>query len=357
MADIERFGTIGNKAEVHIYTLVCGNVTTRVMDFGATLLSLVAPDQNGNLDDIVLGFDRLEDYFDNPACYGATIGPSANRTDQGEVAIAGTLYHMPGNDGPSLRNNLHTDLKHGIHKRIWDASPSEDGASVCFSLKLSDKEYGLPGNRLLTACYSLESNESEGITLRVRYECSTDAPTFVNMTNHTYWNLAGHASGSILEQTVCVQAQKYLPLRDDNVSLGTVEDVAGTPFDFRQPKALGRDIEQDCDQLRQARGYDHCFCIDNYRPDAPARPALHAESLKSGRVLDISITTPGAHLYTGNWLEDANAKEGAEYRPRYGFAFEPEFWPDNIHHDDWIHPRCEPGHPYAQTILYRFSHK
>ena len=357
MADIERFGAIDDGSEVHVYTLACGDVTARVMDFGATLLSLVAPDQNGHLDDLVLGFDRLEGYFDNPACYGATIGPSANRTDRGEVTIAGTTYHMVGNDGPSLRNNLHTDLAQGIHKRIWHADPSEDGASVCFSLELPDGEYGLPGNRLLTAIYSLAPDESGAVTLKVHYECTSDAPTFVNMTNHTYWNLAGHASGSVLEQVVSVQAQSYLPLRDDNVSSGTVDSVADTPFDFRHPKALGRDIEQTCDQLLQAHGYDHCFCVDGYRPSEPVRPALHAEDPASGRVLDISITTPGAHLYTGNWLDDTNAKAGAEYRPRYGFAFEPEYWPDNMHHDDWVHPCCEPGHPYAQTILYRFSHK
>ena len=140
MADIERFGAIDDGSEVHVYTLACGDVTARVMDFGATLLSLVAPDQNGHLDDLVLGFDRLEGYFDNPACYGATIGPSANRTDRGEVTIAGSTYHMVGNDGPSLRNNLHTDLAQGIHKRIWHADPSEDGASVCFSLELPDGE-------------------------------------------------------------------------------------------------------------------------------------------------------------------------------------------------------------------------
>lgn len=357
MADIAHFETIGTKAEVHIYTLVCGDVTARVMDFGATLLSLEAPDQKGHLDDIVLGFDKIEGYFDNPACYGATIGPSANRTDRGEVTIKGITYHMVGNDGPSQRNNLHTDLAHGIHKRIWHASASEDKTSVRFSLKLTDGEYGLPGNRLLAACYSLEPDETGAVILKVHYECSSDVATFVNMTNHTYWNLAGHASGSVLGQIVSVKAQKYLPLRGDNVSLGTVEDVAETPFDFRQPKALGRDIGENCEQLQQARGYDHCFCIDAYLPDAHPRPALHAEDPESGRVLDISITTPGAHLYTGNWLGDTNAKGGAEYRPRCGFAFEPEFWPDNMHHDDWIHPCCEPGHPYTQTILYRFSHK
>lgn len=355
MADIKRFGKTDDGTDASVYTLSCGEVTARVTDFGATLLSLCAPDREGRQADVVLGFDRLDGYFDNPACYGATIGPSANRTDQGQITIGGTTYQMPRNDGPDSRNNLHTDLAHGLHKRVWDADAAEGGTSVSFSTDLADGELGLPGNRHFTANFSLAPAAEGGVALTVGYACESDAPTFVNMTNHTYWNLAGHDSGLALAQMVSVNASRYLPLRDDNVSAGEVADVSGTPFDFRRPKTLGRDIKLEDAQLAQGRGYDHCLCVDGYERGAAPRHALSAEDLACGRTLDIYITTPGAHLYTGNWLDDADAKHGATYTPRCGFAFEPEFWPDNMHHADWAHPVCEPAHPYSQTIVYRFS--
>lgn len=355
MANIEFLGKTPDGIPVSSYELSCDGVTARVMDFGATLLSLSAPNRDGAAEDIVLGFDRLDDYFDNPACYGATVGPSANRTDLGQVTIGEATYQMPKNDGPDSRNNLHTDLADGLHKRVWNVEPADDDSSVTFSITLADGDYGLPGNRWVTTTYALVPSPEGGVALTLHYRCESDAPTFVNMTNHTYWNLAGHASGLVLNQLVGVNASHYLPLRSDNVSLGEVADVAGTPFDFRQAKELGRDIELDNEQLAQGRGYDHCLCVDGYDgADAPRR-ALHAEDPASGRTLDISITTPGAHLYTGNWLDDADAKDGATYTPRCGFAFEPEFWPDNMHHADWVHPVCRPGQPYEQTIVYRFS--
>ena len=355
MIQTHSFGTAPDGRPVTVYELAAGNARVRVMDFGATLVGVDVPDASGTVADVLLGFGKLDDYFDNPACYGATIGPVANRTDRGEVPIAGTVYQLPKNDGPEQANNLHSDLARGLHKRVWDAEANEMANTVRFTCVLTDGELGLPGNRTFTAEYTLASDADGTAVLTLTYGCTTDAETYVNVTNHSYFNLAGHASGSALAQLVRVRAERFLPLREDSVSTGEVREVAGTPFDFRAPKALGADIDTDDKQLRNARGYDHCFCVDGYEADAAPRPALTAEDHASGRALDIAITAPGAHLYTGNWLDDKDAKDGATYTPHDGFAFEPEFWPDNVHHSDWEHPVCTPEHPFRSQIVYRFS--
>lgn len=354
MVSKHSFGTAPDGTPVTVYELTSGPTSVRVMDFGATLLGVTVPDRTGTPADVVLGFGSLEGYLDNPACYGATIGPSANRTDLGEVTIGDTTYQLPKNDGPDQRNNLHTDLVRGLHKRVWHAETTPGTSTVTFTTTLEDGELGLPGRRVFSATYML-STSGTASELTIRYGCETNAPTFVNMTSHTYFNLAGHGSGSVNAQLVSLDATDFLPIREDSVSNGEVRPVAGTPFDFRAPKPLGQDVGAADEQLARARGYDHCFCVNGFAEGAAPRHALHAEDPASGRVLEAYITTPGAHLYTGNWLGDEGAKDGASYTPRCGFAFEPEYWPDNMHHAEWNHPVCEPGRPYGQTIVYRFS--
>ena len=355
MIEKTNFGTAPDGKPVTVYELAAGTCRARVMDFGATLVGLDAPASDGTVADILLGFGSLEGYLDNPACYGATIGPSANRTDRGEVLLSGNVYQLPKNDGPQQENNLHTDLAHGLHKRVWDAEPDEAGNAVRFTCKLADGEFGLPGNRTFSASYALSADDGGAAVLTLEYGCTTDAETYVNVTNHSYFNLSGHDSGTVRDQLVRVDAERYLPVREDSVSEGEVLPVEGTPFDFRTAKPLGADIEADDEQLRRARGYDHCLCVDGYERDGEPRRALHAEDPATGRTLDIDITAPGAHLYTGNWLDDTDAKDGASYRPNDGFAFEPEFWPDNVHHVFWEHPVCTPEHPFSSTIVYRFA--
>lgn len=237
------FGTAPSGSPVTVYNLVCAGARVRVMDYGATILGIEVPDASGDVADIALGFDALDGYFDNPACYGGTIGPSANRTDKGQIEIAGTVYQMACNDGPGIANNLHTDLEHGLHKRVWNATVDEITNTVSFTCKLADGELGLPGNRTFTVAYVLQAGPTGAAELTCTQSCVTDADTFVNMTNHTYFNLAGHDAGTVLDQVVTIDAEAFLPQRQDNVSSGEVRPVAGTPFDFRAPKALGRDID------------------------------------------------------------------------------------------------------------------
>lgn len=268
MVSKQSFGTAPDGTPVSAFELADGNALVRVMDFGATLLGVTVPDREGTPADVVLGFGSLEGYLDNPACYGATIGPSANRTDGGEVTIGGVRYQLPQNDGPDKRNNLHTDLDHGLHKRVWHAEAEPRSCSVTFSTTLEDGELGLPGRRTFSATYTLAATEA-GSDLTIRYACETDAPTFVNMTSHTYFNLAGHDAGSVDAQLVSLDATDFLPIREDSVSAGEVRPVAGTPFDFRTAKPLGQDVGADDEQLARARGYDHCFCINGFAEGRP----------------------------------------------------------------------------------------
>ena len=352
MITVTPFGTAPDGSEVSCFTLEDGHIAVRVMNFGATVLGIDAPDTAGTVADVVLGYETLDGYTAlNPSCYGATIAPSANRIGGAKLTIDGTEWKLLANEG---ENNLHTDLEHAPHKRVWSAEVDEAANAVRMTATLAHGELGLPGERTFTAEFSL----TPAGAFRIAYTCTSDRRTFVNMTNHTYFNLAGHASSDVRAQVATVHAGRYLPVREDSVSEGTIESVLGTPFDLRCGAALGTGIDAaDNVQIARGRGYDHCFCIDGFEPDAAPRPALEARDPASGRTLAIAITQPGAHLYTGNWLDDgANlAKGGATYGPQAGFAFEPEYYPDGMHHADWPQPVCTPNHPYEETIVYRFG--
>lgn len=355
MIETRVFGTVPGAGEAHVFELSAGSARVRVSDLGAAVLGIDVPDRDGTLADVVLGYGGIEGYLGpNASFLGGTMGPVANRTDRAEATIAGTVYHLEKNDGPGLANNNHTSLAHGLYRRLWDARVDEGAGAVRMTCCLADGELGLPGNRVFSAVYTLETDGGDHV-LTVDYACETDAPTYVSMTNHTYMNLAGHAAGSVLGEVVAVDADSYLPLREDSVSLGKVRSVDGTPFDFREPRALGECIGADDEQLRIGRGYDHCLVVRGWEPGGAPRHALRAVDPASGRTLDVLLTTPGAHLYTGNWLDETGAKDNASYGPQAGLAFEPEFYPDSVHHPEWPQAIWEPGRPYRATIVYRFS--
>ena len=236
MVTVTPFGQTPAGAEAHLFELSSGGTVVRVSDFGATLVGVVVPDAEGTRADVVLSFDTLEGYAgSNPACYGCTIGPVANRTDRGEVPVGGEIWHLEPNEGP---NNLHTDLDRGLHKRLWSAAVDKNACRVTFTCALSHGELGLPGERVFTAAYELADTGA----LTLTYRCETDRPTFANMTNHAYFNLAGHNAGSVAGHVVRVHAARYLPVREDSVSAGEIADVSGTPFDLREgaPLAAGK---------------------------------------------------------------------------------------------------------------------
>ena len=354
MVKKSEFGALPGGEVAHIYTLAAGGITVRVSDFGATLIGIEAPDAAGNMADIVLGHADLAGYAGaNAAFYGATVAPVANRTAKGEVPLNGTVYQLVKNDAEV--NNLHTDKEHGLHKRVWSAAISEDVEqgyqAVSFTAHMADGEFGLPGERAVTAIYSLAADG----TLTLTHRMETSKRTFANITNHAYFNLAGHGSGDIRDQVVQIHAEQYVPIDAASIPTGELQDAEGTPFDFTEPHTLGERIDDDDVQLTRARGYDHCFCVGGYDEHGVLRHALHAEDPASGRAMDVRITAPGVQLYTGNWLDDPHGKDGASYGPRAGFAVEPEFYPDCVHHPDWPQPVCTPAEPFEAVIEYEFS--
>lgn len=343
------FGTAPDGSAVTRFEISGGGIAVRIMDFGATIVGIDVPDAHGASADIVLGYPTVDGYAGaNPSCYGATIGPSANRIGGARLTIDGTEWCLAANEG---ENNLHTDLDHGLHKRMWTAEVDEEANAVRMTCALAHGELGLPGERTFSAEFSVSP---QGV-FTLRYTCDSDRRTFANMTNHTYFNLAGHGAGSVRDQVVSVAASRFAVLDDHSVSTGELRDVAGTPLDFRTLKPLGRDIESDYAQIRIANGFDHCMVVDGFWPCGHLRPALHAEDPASGRTMDIRITAPGAHLYTGNFCDDVHAKDDATYTTNSGFAFEPEYIPNTPNIPSFPQCFCGPDHPFESVIEYRFG--
>ena len=250
----EKFGVTKDGREVYAYTLSNANgMSAKIIDYGAILVSLMVPDQNGVAEDVVLGYDSMEGYFANGSFFGATIGPSANRIGGASFEIDGTTYEIDDNDGG---NNLHSHKENGYHKQLWTASAGTD--SVTFTLEGRDGEMGFPGNKKVSVTYSL----SEDNALKLSYHVSADKNTIVNMTNHTYFNLAGHKAGKIEDHLLRLAASCYTPTVPGSIPTGEIAPVAGTPFDFTKKKPIGQDINADFEQLKLGQGYDHNFVID-----------------------------------------------------------------------------------------------
>lgn len=347
MITTSAFGTAPDGSAVTLYTLENERIAVRVMDFGATIVGIDAPDADGVREDVVLGFDSVEGYIGNDAGFGMTIAPCANRIAGARCTIDGAEWNLLANEHG---NNLHTDRAHALQQRMWDVEVDKDACSVRMAARLAHGELGLPGERSFTAVFTLD-----GDTLRLEYGAESDRRTYVAMTNHAYFNLGGHASGSALDQVVTIDATSYLPVDAELIPIGRIAPVAGTPFDFTAPASLGARIDADDEQIRFGHGYDHCFCIDGYRSSGLLRRALLVEDMASGRTLEIRVTDPGLQLYTGNYLDEPCAKGGASYTRGSGFAAEPELYPNTVNTPGFPQALCGPEHPYASTIEYRFG--
>ena len=340
----EKFGTTKCGKDVYAFTLSNTNgMQAKIINFGANLISLLVPDQNGNLEDVVLGFDTLEGYYRNGSFFGATIGPSANRIAGACFEIDGRQYKLDANDG---ENNLHSHIKEGYHKRVWDAAEGTD--SVTFTLEDKDGEMGFPANKKITVTYSL-SEENE---LKLSYHVSADANTIVNMTNHSYFNLAGHNAGRIEDHLLKINASCYTPVVAGAIPTGEVVPVEGTPLDFREMKSIGQDINADCEQLKLVLGYDHNFVIDN--ADGTLREIAQVEEPKSGRKMKVFTDLPGVQFYAGNCIAEEVGKDNATYGPRSGFCLETQFYPDNIHHPNFPQAIFGPDREYDYVTVYQF---
>ncbi len=345
------FGTLQDGTRVAAAELSNGTgMSVRIIALGAAIQALSVPDRRSVRADVVLGYDSPRDYVAKPQYFGVTAGRFANRIARGKFTLDGREYQLETNDGP---NHLHGGL-HGLDKVLWEISEVASGppARVVLRHVSPDGAGGYPGTLTTTATYSL-SDRNE---LTVEYHATTDRPTIVNITNHAYFNLAGAAgNSSVLDHRLTLFAESFTPVDATLIPTGERRNVAGTPFDFRQPRAIGQFIRDGRDeQLRIGRGYDHNFVISGQA--GKLRPAARLEDPSSGRVMEVLATAPGVQFYSGNFLDGTVVgKAGRIYRQGDALCLEPQVFPDAPNRPDFPTARLDPGREYVNTMVFRFS--
>lgn len=344
----EPFGSAGGQ-QVKLYTLTNRRgVEAKITNYGATLVSLKVPDRAGRMDDVLLGYDTLDGYQKSTFYVGPVIGRYANRIAKGRFKLDGKEYALALNNG---ENHLHGGLK-GFDKAVWEARPLTTSGGSALELKYlsRDGEEGYPGNLSVRVVYTLtDLNE-----LRINYSATTDKDTVVNLTNHAYFNLAGHGNGDILNHSLTIDADRFAPSDEKAIPTGELRSVAGTPFDFRRATTVGARIGQDDEQLKFGKGYDHTFVINGRA--GMLRRAARASEPTTGRVLEVWTTEPGMQLYTGNYLESTMiGKGGKAYGERYGFCLETQHFPDSPNKPGFPSTVLRKGAKFNSTTIFKFS--
>jgi aldose 1-epimerase len=340
------FGRTPEDQLVRLYTLTNKNgMSVSVMDYGATIVKILAPDRNGKLDDVVLGFDKFSPYLHITTYFGATIGRYGNRIAKGQFEIGKTLYQLPRNDGS---NSLHGGFR-GFNKRMWKVEPVEsDVPAVRFSRLSPDGEEGYPGNLFVSVTFSLNDDNE----LRISYEATTDKATIINLTNHSYFNLAG--GGTILGQVLTLHADAYTPVDATLIPTGEIKPVADTPWDFLNPTPIGLHLKQTGGN---PVGYDHNFVL-NKDWFSNWSVAAEVDEPKSGRTLTVSTDQPGVQFYTGNFLDGTLTGAGGNvYRQYTGFCLETQHFPDSPNHDNFPSTILTPEDTYKTSTVYAFGVK
>lgn len=318
-----------------------------VTNYGAIVQRILVPDRDGQYADVTLGYDTLEGYLGDHPYFGAVVGRYANRIAGGKFSIGETEYILATNNGP---NSLHGGNK-GFDKVLWDVLTENVASSVTMRYVSADGEEGYPGALTTTLTYTL-TDESE---LRIDYSATSDKPTPVNLSNHSYFNLAGSGSGDILDHEVMIAADYFTPVDNSLIPLGTLRSVDGTPFDFRRPTVIGERIDASNPQLEYGMGYDHNWVLNREAGDDMVLAARVYEP-ESGRVMEVFTTEPGLQFYTGNFLDGSIAgKDGASYEHRNGFCMETQHYPDSPNHPNFPSTILAPGDVYQSTTVYRFS--
>lgn len=346
------FGSTADGESVKLYTLTNRNgMVAKLMTYGALLTELQVPDREGNLGDVVLGFDNLQAYLDGHPYFGATAGRVANRIAKGRFTLDGIDYVLAVNNPP---NHLHGGER-GLDKRVWQAKPVENpsGPSVQFSYLSPDGEEGYPGNLSIQVTYTLTHDNS----LTLVYEAKTDKATPLNLTHHSYFNLAGQGVGTILDHSLQIIADQYTPVDATSIPSGELRPVQGTMMDFTQPTAVGARIQQlpPNPQIGNPGGYDHNFVLRQYHPDKVELAAVLYDA-KSGREMKVLTTEPGIQLYSGNYLDGTlTGKAGMVYQKHAGICLETQKFPDSINHPDFPDCVLRPGETYRQTTIHLFT--
>jgi aldose 1-epimerase len=343
------FGTAPDGKPVELFTLTNpSGMEVRLMTYGGIIVSIRVPDRRGLMDDVVLGYDSLAGYVKSSPYFGAIVGRYGNRIAKGHFTLDGKAYTLAVNNGP---NALHGGLK-GFDKVVWTAEPIPGDSSVGVKLSYTsaDGEEGYPGTLQATVSYMLRPDN----TLAVSYAATTDKPTPVNLTQHSYFNLAGAGRSTIVDQILTLNADHYTPVDSTLIPTGEIAPVAGTPFDFRTPTAIGARIDSANQQLRNGGGYDHNFVLTRTAPGL----SLVARVMDpgTGRVLTVTSTEPGVQFYTGNFLDGKiTGKGGYVYLRRYGFCLETQHFPDSPNHANFPSTILRPGEQYQSQTVFAFG--
>lgn len=334
----EKFGVLPSGEEASLYTISCGFLTAVVTDYGATLVKLMVPDKNGVPADVVLGYDHVDGYRTGSAYLGATVGRNANRIGGAAFELNGRTITLSKNDNG---NNLHSGPD-GYSYRMWKVLSHTD-SSISFTLISPNGDQGFPGEARIRVTYSLQADG-----LEIVYDASCNQDTVFNMTNHTYFNLAGHDHPeAAMDQVLTLPGRYFNPDDAENIPTGEQRRVDGTPMDFRCPKPIGQDLHADYEPLHLQNGYDHNF-------EVYTNPCAILSDPESGRTLAISTDCPGIQLYSGNFL-DTTGKGGVHYGKNSGVALETQFAPDSLHHPDWPQPVTPAGTVYHSRTFYKLS--
>ena len=337
------FGNLPDGSPVAIYTLKSPQVEVRVMTFGARVVSLMTPDRNGKMADVVLGYGKLEDYVKDPKTFfGVVAGRYANRIAGGKFTLEGKEYHLSVNEGT---NTLHGG-KEGFDRRNWTAKEVPDG--VEFTLVSPDGDQGFPGTLTAHVRYTLRGNK-----IAIHYSATTDKATVVNLTNHTYFNLSGAGSGTILNEKLTIFADKFTPADAKLIPTGELRPVAGTPFDFTRPETIGARINGDDEQLKLGRGYDQNWVLRGAM--GQMHPAARVQDPASGRVLEVDTTQPGVQFYTGNFLDGTFSGPNGKYDFRTGLCLETQHFPDSPNHPSFPSTELKPGQTYTSETTWAFA--
>lgn len=347
--DINRFGRLPDGGVVREYTLKNDTgIIVKVIDYGAIVTGLWLPDREGEFADVVLGYDNLDDYLAETPYFGAIVGRYGNRIDKGTFSLDGKEYQLTVNDG---ENHLHGGRK-GFDKVLWqaDAFYEKDSARVVLTYASSDGEEGYPGNLNAAVTYEL-NNQNE---LIIRYSATSDAPTVVNLTHHSYFNLRGQGMGSILGHELTLNAEYFTPVDSGLIPTGEILSVSGTPMDFTRPKRIGSRIDADFQQLAYGGGYDHNWVLD--KSDSGMTFAARLYDPDSGRQMEIHTEEPGIQFYSGNFLDGSlTGKDGRVYHYRYGLCLETQHFPDSPNKGHFPGTRLDPGEVYRTETVHRFS--
>ncbi len=342
------FGTIDGQP-VHLFVLTnTRGMKAAITNYGGIVVELWVPDRHGRLADVVLGYSTLQEYVKGSPYFGAIIGRYGNRIGNARFRLGGREYRLAANDHG---NHLHGGIK-GFDKVVWKAQPTltPEGPQLALTYLSKDGEEGYPGNLHATVTYRL----TEENALDIQYRATTDKPTPVNLTNHSYFNLRGQGQGDILGHRLVLCADRFTPVDQGLIPTGELRPVEGTPFDFRQPVAIGTRIDQPDEQLRFGRGYDHNFVL-NKKPGELGL-AGRVEEPTTGRVMEVLTTEPGIQFYSGNFLDGTNVGKGGKvYRHRYGFCLETQHFPDSPNKPQFPSTILKPGQEYHSRTVYRFS--